>query len=195
MFRKADSATPSGQTLLNKSASRGFQKQVAKQFPGADEASIAELFGKHQVVQWKLPGRCLAYCLKEEEKRAPVPLFLDLSGRRDLCPTVFALWRCPRLLPAVLVPSAVSGYLLNGADLMFPGVLSGRAQLGEFAKGARAAVYVWGNPAAVGVGEWTVASKDLADPPSDMRGKALAMIHTYRDALWSAPFRPALVPC
>lgn len=185
MFRKSESAASSGKTLLTKSASKAFQKQVAKAF-GIGEDALGRLFGKHQLVLERLPGRCFAYCIKEEEKQH-VPLFLDLNGHGDLCPTVLALWRCPELLPCVWVPSAVSSYLLNGADLMLPGILNTTESLGRFAAGSRAAVYVAGNPAALGVGAWALSSRDMADAPSpgDMKGKGLAMIHTYRDALWS----------
>ncbi|KAL6763680.1 hypothetical protein V8C86DRAFT_3129734 [Haematococcus lacustris] len=43
------------------------------------------------------------------------PLFIDISGKMELVPTVFALWRLH------VKHSAVSQFLVGGADLMLPG--------------------------------------------------------------------------
>ena len=50
-----------------------------------------------------------------------VPILVD-EGRGAMFPTVMALWNAPDAIPFFEVPSPVSKFLCNGADLMLPGV-------------------------------------------------------------------------
>ena len=138
------------------------------------------------------PSRALIYLHDH------VPIVVDTSGKGDIFPTVFALWRAPKTLPQVFVkhpfvtqvrceiapgmsqghaciqtspgigdtscicsysgprskpaaqtPCAVAPpplqYLVNGADLMLPGV-DASSGLPAFSKGDLLAVCVRGNP-------------------------------------------------
>ena len=63
----------------------------------------------------------------------PVEIVEAGKGEQSrLWPSVYACWKCGNILPSLVVPSAVCGFLLNGADLMLPGVLVPTAGLGEF---------------------------------------------------------------
>ncbi|KAF5832132.1 hypothetical protein DUNSADRAFT_12114 [Dunaliella salina] len=50
------------------------------------------------------------------------PILVDVSGKMDLMPTIFTLWKVPQMVPLVHVKHpAVTTYLVGGADLMLPG--------------------------------------------------------------------------
>ena len=95
-----------------------------------------------------------------------------------LLPTIYSLWRNPSLLPVVYIWSPVSCYLLNGADLMWPGVANPEEVLKLCQVGSVVAVSVVGNvPMAVGV----IAS---ICSPGIYKGRCVEVLHCYRDELW-----------
>jgi predicted ribosome-associated RNA-binding protein Tma20 len=49
-------------------------------------------------------------------------MLFDKDDRNQLFPTVFMLWKLPTMMRQILIPGQVSGFVLNGADLMLPGV-------------------------------------------------------------------------
>lgn len=71
---------------------------------------------------FQLASRTLLYFVEN------VPMLFDKDDRNQLYPTVFLLWRLPKMMRQILIPTQVSGFVLNGADLMLPGVslLTGR---------------------------------------------------------------------
>lgn len=75
---------------------------------------------------------------------------------------VFALWRVPTLLPVVFTPSPVSRNLINGADLMLPGMRVTLHPAGDFAEGDLVAVCAIGNPAPFAVGTAAYSTRDVA---------------------------------
>ena len=50
------------------------------------------------------------------------PLAVDLNSKNELLPTLFFLSKFPTAVRQFVVHSPVSEYVLNGADLMMPGV-------------------------------------------------------------------------
>lgn len=107
------------------------------------------------------------------------PLFLDVQGH--LLPTVYALWRAPSLIPTrILVHPLVSKYILQGADVMFPGVTG---DLPSFQRGDVCAVYIKGNPFALCVGTTVRSSEEAL--AGGLRGKGVEVLHRYGDHLWS----------
>ncbi|KAL0568274.1 hypothetical protein V5O48_013717 [Marasmius crinis-equi] len=53
------------------------------------------------------------------------------SDNSDLIPTVYTLWKSPKLLPFLSTPKAVIPILVGGADLMIPGVVHHTPDLKE----------------------------------------------------------------
>ncbi|KAK2968931.1 hypothetical protein RJ640_013462 [Escallonia rubra] len=98
---------------------------------------------------------------------------------------VYALWKVPGLLPAfVLKGGEVSGFIIGGADLMFPGINIPADGLPSFLAGEPWAVKVPGNPAPIAVGTTCISSTQAIK--AGLRGKALRITHTYRDSLWES---------
>ncbi|RLN59576.1 hypothetical protein BBJ28_00000640 [Nothophytophthora sp. Chile5] len=130
-------------------------------------------------ISFQAPSRMVVYAAEETKE----PLLFDVTGKGDLCFTVYALWRAPALLPPLVVHAPVSEFVLRGADVMLPGVVFTSAQeLDGLRKGELRAVYARGNPCAIAVGELLVDAADVER--SGKKGRALKLWHCVGDALW-----------
>lgn len=114
------------------------------------------------------------------------PLFFDVDGRgSEIYPTVFALWKLPEMLPYFMLKGGeVSRFVIGGADLMFPGISVAADGLPSFSASEPWAVKVPGNPAPIAVGSTTMSSAEALK--AGLRGKALRIMHYYRDLLWES---------
>lgn len=158
--------------------------------PGSDLAlpdgriPIDELLPKSGVEQIRFANKTTAYGSPEEKQS---PTFIDPDPKQlgiQLLPTLFALWRVPSLLPCVLIPPAVSQFIIGGADLMLPGVL----HLPSFREGQLVSVRVAGNPSPLAVGVAIMSSE--AAVACGMRGRGVRIMHHFGDALWEWAGRP-----
>ncbi|ESK85165.1 eukaryotic translation initiation factor sui1 family protein [Moniliophthora roreri MCA 2997] len=116
------------------------------------------------------------------------PLWFTVGkGSEDMIPTVYTLWKNPRLLPFLSTPKAVIPILVGGADLMIPGVVHHTPSLKE---GQLVSVCKYesrdGTPTLsppLAVGRLAVSSDQLADGGRE-KGKAVIILHTWKDHLW-----------
>ena len=194
MFRKPLPTT--GAHKLGGSDEKKLRKQIVAAFPCAGEDDAMALVPKKAELSLQklaAPSRTQIYVGDGQ------PVFYDTSGKGDLFPTVFALWRAPGMLgePVSVVGAPVSKFLISGADLMLPGV--GRVPPVEFGRGRLFAVVVPGNPAPIAVGEAEMSSAEVRDAGgAGGKGRFLKILTAYRDALWdyaaSHASRPRLVP-
>ncbi|RDX44971.1 eukaryotic translation initiation factor SUI1 family protein [Lentinus brumalis] len=114
------------------------------------------------------------------------PLWFTLGkGSEELIPTVYTSWKRPDLLPFLSTPAPVVPKLIGGADLMIPGVIQHSPslvpeQLVSITQYHRDAL---GPPLAVG--RMAVSSDTLRSADeTDVKGKAVYVLHTWKDALW-----------
>jgi len=194
MFRKPLPTT--GARKLDGSDEKKLRKQIVAAFPCAGEDDAMALVPKKAELSLQklaAPSRTQIYVGDGQ------PVFYDTSGKGDLFPTVFALWRAPGMLgePVSVLGAPVSKFLISGADLMLPGV--GRVPPVEFGRGRLFAVVVPGNPAPIAVGEAEMSSAEVRDAGgAGGKGRFLKILTAYRDALWdyaaSHASRPRLVP-
>ncbi|KXN90431.1 Eukaryotic translation initiation factor 2D [Leucoagaricus sp. SymC.cos] len=126
------------------------------------------------------------------------PLWFTIGkGSEYLIPTVYTLWKLKHsnLLPCVLTPSAVIPILVGGADLMIPGVITHSPteltqnqlvaihQLSSEKNADETVTRIVSPPLAVG--RMAVSSSDLkAKSDADEKGKAVLILHTWKDRLW-----------
>ncbi|KAF7791573.1 hypothetical protein EIP86_002589 [Pleurotus ostreatoroseus] len=114
------------------------------------------------------------------------PLWFSVGKGSDaLIPTVYTLWKRPELLPILSTPAAVVPKLIDGADLMIPGVVQHSAgllpdQLVSVTQYHREKL---GPPLAVGRMAVSAETLRRADK-EDIKGKAAIILHTWRDSLW-----------
>jgi hypothetical protein len=107
---------------LHRSRGTGDRKKLRRalqQAFGASEEALDALLppkGSLSVSKVSPPSRASVY------SSDGVPLLVDLSGKGDFLPSLFALWRAPNLLPQLALRHAdVAAFLMGGADLMLPG--------------------------------------------------------------------------
>eukprot|EP01062_Namystynia_karyoxenos_P036376 TRINITY_DN26491_c0_g1_i1.p1 TRINITY_DN26491_c0_g1~~TRINITY_DN26491_c0_g1_i1.p1 ORF type:complete len:608 (+),score=136.72 TRINITY_DN26491_c0_g1_i1:81-1904(+) len=184
MFSKQDVSTKGESTLRGKEQKK-LRADLTRQFPvlEGDEALQQQLFGsaKATVTLRKLAqgGSRAQLCCFDG-----TVLALDLHGNQSyLVPMLPALWRAPRLLPALLVPPEVSSFLWRGADLFLPGVRGVEGCSEPLRKGSLAAVRVFGNPLPIAVGE-LCCDIDPAAASARSDGTALRVLNAYGDKLW-----------
>ncbi len=148
MFKKNQALVERSNTLLKNKEIRNLKQSVLKNFGINTDEQAAFKYGfseedlsllipnKGNVSVKKLISKTLIYCCDD------VPLFIDLNDRNDLCPTLFSLWafrdnystcftqsdfdssKIRDKIRTVVIHPPVSEYLLNGADLMIPGLIS-----------------------------------------------------------------------
>eukprot|EP00762_Andalucia_godoyi_P004255 ANDGO_05569.mRNA.1 Translation machinery-associated protein 20 len=192
MFKKGFRV--STQTVLGGKDRKLVRKRLLDAFPRLDQSSFDRMFStsasgsadsaaESVVVQY----RCSDLRLTVFGTHA-VPLFFSLEaavpGQKDaVLPTIYALMSFPNLMDCnVYVPSQVSQFVLNGADLMLPGVDTSLTAA-TFSKDEVAAIYVAGNPVPFAVGKMLVSGEEAVK--SNWRGRGVEVMHSFGDALWN----------
>ncbi|CAL1276942.1 unnamed protein product [Larinioides sclopetarius] len=111
------------------------------------------------------------------------PIFFQVE---DVCyPTIYTLWKFPKLLPIVTTIPPVLEKISNGADLMAPGVVTDDyvlKDMNDLKLNDICAVRIIGNIAAVAVGKALLSKDELCQ--DGVKGKAVSIIHCYKDNLW-----------
>lgn len=186
MFKKPFAVQ--NQNLLSKKDLKAVKALIAEQFPGLDEKGADQLLPEGQAKCLKLAdSRCLLYCSGDA-----APCFFDAEGRGELVPCLTTLWRYKDMLPELTIYSeVVSKALLNGADLMLPGIIvpaNGVVGFGSVTKGQVRCIRVEGNPYAIAVGRMLVNQAQF----EKLKGKGIEVAHVYKDVLWG--YSGKLVP-
>ncbi|KAL5498230.1 hypothetical protein ACEPAH_2370 [Sanghuangporus vaninii] len=182
MFKKTLADLKTSATLKNSDRKKLRQRVLHEYFDSTESTDVGDLLVPDGLQSVKFttsggePG--LAYLSAEGD-----PLWFSLGkGNNDLIPTVYTLWKRPRLLPHLSTPSAVIPVLQNGADLMAAGVVE---MLGTPVEGQLVSItqYV---PGAVGpplaVGRMAMPGARVRE--EDAKGKAVRVLHVYKDKLW-----------
>ncbi|TYI16702.1 hypothetical protein ES332_A08G272400v1 [Gossypium tomentosum] len=180
MFKKAVEAK--AQQRLSGADRKKLKRTIRDRFPRASDADIDALLPpKAEITVSKFQNRVHVYGVE-----GGFPLFFDVDGRgSEIYPTVFALWKLPEMLPYFMLKGGeVSRFVIGGADLMFPGISVAAEGLPSFSASEPWAVKVPGNPAPIAVGSTTMSSAEALK--AGLRGKALRIMHYYRDLLWES---------
>ncbi|GAX73699.1 hypothetical protein CEUSTIGMA_g1151.t1 [Chlamydomonas eustigma] len=181
MFKK--SCLINQRSLLSGSDRKKLRRELEKLFSALGDDGLETLLpnkaGEMEVAKVASPGRTIIYLHDK------YPIVVDISGKGDLYPTIFGLWRYPATLPQVKVKHPfVTQYLVNGADLMLPGV--DISCLPEFSKGDLVSICVHGNPLPLAVGTAGMSSADARSKAvPGVKGKLVAVLQGYGDCLWS----------
>ena len=194
MFKKPPALQ--SRTLLKSSASRAVKEQIAAAFPLLTAEDLLLLFpSKSSITCDKLssPPHASLYSVLPSR-----PLFFSYTPTANttsassassahFCPTVYALWLCPQLLPPVFIHPAVSPALIRGADLMLPGVLRPANQPYNLVRGQLRSIVARGNPAPLAVGEVAVGEAEVV--AAGWVGKGVRVLQCYGDGLYGVSDR------
>ena len=205
MFKKE--LVPKQENTVGGKDAKKLRSDMERRFGAAEVEAL--LPSKSTITLQKFGGglRLVLYSL---DKR---PWLLDTTGNGDFVPTIEALWSAPALVPRIEIHAPVSRFVVNGADLMIPGMLTVSCGLPSsdfiitLAVGCCAGVVrssvreldamrivpdavvsigVRGNPAAIAVGKLLVTVDELR---LGGKGRAVQIVHHYRDMLWVAAGR------
>ncbi|GAN03392.1 eukaryotic translation initiation factor SUI1 family protein [Mucor ambiguus] len=117
----------------------------------------------------------------KSEKQA---LWISLENLPPI-PTVYTMWQYPNMLPKLYTWGPVVRRLMDGADLMIPGLVLGpEGKLPELNTGDLVAITIKGYPMPLAIGTMAVPTSEIR-PRSGMKGKAVHIIHVYEDFLWA----------
>ncbi|CAF1067198.1 unnamed protein product [Rotaria magnacalcarata] len=114
----------------------------------------------------------------------------DIKSKTErILPTVYLLWKCPDLLPLKFhTHRHVFNKLMNGADLMLPGLIlpPGSVISQTFRHVQRdqlCSICLDDNRYPIGIGQTTMDGDDMY--MSGMKGRGIALLHIYQDTLWN----------
>ena len=177
MFKK--SFTVQAQHLLSKKVLKKFKGQIVEQFPALEEKVLDQVLPNDQVKVLQLDNGCLLYHVGDGS-----PLFIDVEARGELFPTLQMLWQHLDIMQEVTIHPQVSHYVVNGADLMLPGIIvpaNGIQGMGSVTKGQKRCIKIEGNPFPIAVGKMLVNQAQF----EKLKGKGLEVCHVFRDCLWA----------
>jgi len=166
------------QNLLSKKDLKGLKAALAEEYPALEQTILDELLPEGQVKLLKLDNRGVLYVAGDQP-----PVFFDPEGRQDFYPTLHTLWLHPNIMPELTIHAEVSKYVLNGADLMLPGVIvpaNGVAGFGSVSKGQKRCIKCEGNPYAIATGKMLVNQSQM----EKLKGKGLEVNHVFKDTMW-----------
>lgn len=99
--------------------------------------------------------------------QASAPIFFEVED--VVYPTAYTMWKFPSLIASYVTHETVVDKLINGADLMLPGVIMApntselMNRVMNIKKGEPAAVCTRKNFACVAVGQSAVSGREIAD--------------------------------
>ncbi|RUP46428.1 hypothetical protein BC936DRAFT_146970 [Jimgerdemannia flammicorona] len=115
----------------------------------------------------------------------PVWIKLDKSTLSvKTVPSVYTLWKYPNMLPKIVTWGPVVGKLMGGADLMIPGLIFPSEGLPDVKEGELVAITIKDYPFPMAVGTMAISTSKLT-AQSNIKGKAVLIIHVYKDHLWA----------
>jgi len=162
-------------------------EDVLASYPQVDKKVLKSKLGLHSkalVNKKKVgPNKTTIWEVLRDDGTASPPVLFDASGGHGskIVPTMFTLWLVPTFCKAIETWPVVSEKIIQGADLMLPGVIVPSSGL-DFEQGEIRSVTVQGNPFPFAVGEMACSSEDAQ--AGALKGKGVIVFHTYLDQLW-----------
>lgn len=169
----------SGQSQIKSSLQRSIRAKILEQIPAIEPYLEDVLPKKDKMVLAKVAGHVNVVCSPSSE-----PLFFNVRDG-PYCPTLRLLARYPLLLPRMCVDDGAIRHVMQGADVMVPGLKSTRAAMDEVPEGAVVGIYGGtdkAHPLAVGQALMgTTAIRTVG------KGVGIENWHYLSDGLWKCP--------
>ncbi|XP_065339791.1 eukaryotic translation initiation factor 2D [Cloeon dipterum] len=174
-------------SALKGSDRKKLKCDIQKNFPQLTETELQNLLpNKANISTVKVLTHSSAYanvfCVQSDGDAAPVPIFFEVE--KVHYPTVYLLWKHPKLVYHFTVWDPVIDFLRKGADLMLAGVVGHKESDfgGDLKTGQPVAVNTNSNRASVAVGKAARSSQDMKAFPT--QGKGVLILHVEGDHLW-----------
>jgi PUA domain protein len=174
MFKKYEPATQS--QMLKSSAQRAIRQQISEQFPGLE---LEEILPK------KSPLLCKKKDIFQYITVGDEILFFNCFNGHWM-PTLLLLHKYPDMMTKVQVDKGAIKFILNGADIMCPGLTSNGGSISaDLAVGTAVAVYAEGKTNACAIGLLKMSSNDII---STNKGIGIENVHFLGDGLFASLF-------
>ncbi|EUT86442.1 hypothetical protein PFAG_02312 [Plasmodium falciparum Santa Lucia] len=110
-----------------------------------------------------------------------IPVLFSVNN--IIYPTVYTLWKFPKMIPCFVIYPPASEFLLRGADLMIPGICQEIENTDKLKEGCIWGVRVFNNPYLFAVGDCAI---DYNNNKTfyDLKGKCLKLVHIFNDEIW-----------
>ena len=174
MFKKDRDLAERSRSLLKNKETKKLKDVFLTKFPRLAETELDALIGKEQFTRIYLATKTIVYSVGD------VPYFIDVEGRNNIVPTVQCLWRLPKLLRTFVIHAPVSEFVMNGADLMLPGLATVDGLEGVM-RDEKMSIRVVGNPLPFAVGISNCSWEGILT--NGRKGKALCVSSVYGDCL------------
>lgn len=164
---------------MKSSQQRNVRQTLVEQMPTLEEYIVGVLPKKEKGLMVRCAGHITLIASQKGE-----PLFFQ---NRDgpFVPTLRTLHKYPTLLPVFRVDRGAIKHVMNGADVMVPGLRSDRAAIeSEVAKSKVVAIFAESKQHAIAIG---VTKMSTADIRTTDKGIAVENIHYLGDGLWKTP--------
>ena len=174
MFKKDRDLAERSRSLLKNKETKKLKEVFLTKFSRLAETELDALIGKEQFTRIYLATKTIVYSVGD------VPYFIDVEGRNNIVPTVQCLWRLPKLLRTFVIHAPVSEFVMNGADLMLPGLATVDGLEGVM-RDEKMSIRVVGNPLPFAVGISNCSWEGILT--NGRKGKALCVSSVYGDCL------------
>ncbi|KAI8639833.1 hypothetical protein BD408DRAFT_420803 [Parasitella parasitica] len=171
---------------LRSSDRRRFQNEAYEAYPSVKEICTAEEGASHLMPEDLRSAKFISHTgtagvLYKHEKQA---LWISLENLPPI-PSVYTMWQFPDMLPKLYTWGPVVRKLMDGADLMIPGLVFGpEGKLPDLNTGDLVAITIKGYSTPLAIGTMALPTSNIT-PRSGMKGKAVYIIHVYKDFLWA----------
>ncbi|CAN8067629.1 unnamed protein product [Agarophyton chilense] len=176
MFKRFSPESASGQSAMKSSQQRAARANIIRQMPSIQPYSEHFFPKKEKTILVKCAGHLSVLCNANGN-----PMFFQ-TRNGEYFPTLRTLHKYPFLLPSLRVDRGAIKHVINGADVMVPGLRSERAVIeSEVEAGTAVAVFAdtKQHPIAVGIARMSSAQMRATD-----KGIAVENVHFVSDCLW-----------
>lgn len=162
---------------MKSSQQRAVRAAIVEQMPKL-EPYIDDLMPKKEKL---ILAKCVGHVTIIANQEA-MPLFFQLRDRPYM-PTLRTLHKYPFILPILRVDRGAIKHVINGADVMVPGLRSERAVIeDEVERGAAVAVFAESKEHAIAVGFCMMSTAQMR---LNDKGVAVEGTHAVSDGLWN----------
>lgn len=177
MFRRFSvEESVSGQSAMKSSQQRAARQKIVEQLP-AITPYVGDFFPKKEKT---ITAKCAGH-ITILASASGVPLFFQ-TREGAYVPTLRTLHKYPFLLPILRVDRGAIKHVINGADVMVPGLRSSRAVIeSEVGRNCVVAVYAESKEHAICVGMTKMSSQQMR---VNDKGIAIESMHYLSDGLW-----------
>lgn len=177
MFKKFNKNDQSGSSQVKSSVARGIRANLITQFPVLEQAIDDIMPKKQPVVQTKCAGHINILSIDGN---------VLFAQHRDgpFIPHLSLVHKYPNMLPRLQVDRGAIKFVINGSNIMCPGLTSPGATMDNVEAETVCGIYAEDKEHALAIGVTTMATTEIRDVN---KGIGVETLHFLGDGLWLAP--------